>query len=92
MLARLCTGDLRYTESGILAAGNRRMFSRATLFELLQQSGFVVEQGLQMLQSPLQNEDVAAAIRQLAVSAGADPDLAVTDAQATAYIIKAMPK
>ena len=92
MQARLCVGDLRYAESGILAADNRRMFSRGTLFELLQQTGFAVEQGLQIQLAPLQNENVLAAIRQLAVSAGADPDLAVTDAQATAYIIKAVPK
>ena len=45
-----------------------------------------------MLHAPLQNENILAAIRQLAASAGADPNLAVTDAQATAYIIKAVPK
>jgi SAM-dependent methyltransferase len=92
VLARLCIGDLRYADSGILATSNRRMFSRGTLFELFQQNGFAVEQGLQMQLAPLQNENVVAAIRQLAVSVGADPDLAVTDAQPTAYIIRAVPK
>ena len=92
VLARLCIGDLRYADSGILATSNRRMFSRGTLFELFQQNGFAVEQGLQMQLAPLQNDNVVAAIRQLAVSVGADPDLAVTDAQPTAYIIRAVPK
>jgi SAM-dependent methyltransferase len=92
LLARLCIGDLRYADSGILATGNRRMFSRGTVFELFQQNGFAVEQGLQIQLAPLQNENIVAAIRQLAVSVGADPELAVSDAQATAYIIRAVPK
>ncbi|MYN43137.1 methyltransferase domain-containing protein [Duganella sp. FT109W] len=88
---RLCAGDLRYAETGLLAAGQRRLFSRSTLFALFQQSGFAVAQGLQMLDHPLQNEAVMAALRQLALSVGADPDLAITDAHPTAYILQAIP-
>nr|WP_315401848.1 methyltransferase domain-containing protein [uncultured Duganella sp.] len=91
VLGRLCGGDLRYAETGLLAEGQRRLFSRATLFELFQHGGFAVSEGLQILDRPLDNPAVAAAVRQLAASVGANPALAVTDAQASAYIVHAIP-
>ena len=91
LLTRLCGGDLRYAETGLLADSQRRLFSRTTLFELFQHSGFAVTQGLQILDSPLENPAIQAAIEQLAASAGAHPGLAVSDAQATAYLIHAIP-
>lgn len=92
MLTRLCVGDLRYADTGILSASQRHWFSRATLFELFQQSGFTVPQGLQICPTPLQNEAVLAAIRHMAASVGANPELAIADAQPIAYLIKATPK
>lgn len=91
LLTRLCTGDLHAAESGLLAAGQRRLFGRSTLFALLQQSGFAVTQGLQVLDQPLDDPAILAALQQLAASTGADPALAASDAQATAYLLHAIP-
>jgi hypothetical protein len=91
LLTHLFNGDQRYAEAVILAEGQRRLFSRVMLFELFQSCGFVVTQGLQIIDRPLQNPAIQAALQQLAASVGGNPQLAVTDAQATAYIIKAIP-
>jgi hypothetical protein len=45
-----------------------------------------------VIHEKLENPNVLDALRQLASSVGADPQLAVDDAQAVAYVIRAVPK
>ncbi len=89
--ARLCVGDLRYADAGLLNHAQLRWFTRGTIFELFQQAGFRIAQGAPIVHHKLENPTLAAALGQLAASVGADPALALDDAQATAYIVKAVP-
>jgi hypothetical protein len=89
--AKLAIGDFRYGDSGALNKSNLRLFTRGTLFELLQNAGFRIVQGYPVIHTPLQNATVIAALKQLAVSVGANPDLAIDDTQPWQYIIKAVP-
>jgi len=91
MQLRLCVGDLRYADTGLLSPSQRRWFSRATLFELFQQAGFRIEQGVPLVRHRLRNPPLEALLRQLAASMGADPDTAFEDAQATLYVVRAVP-
>ena len=72
-------------------ASNLRWFTRATIFELFENTGFAVTQGYPIIHNRMENMTLAAALKQLSVSVGADPELAFEDAQAEQYIVKAVP-
>ncbi|MGO4382522.1 methyltransferase domain-containing protein [Pseudoduganella sp. RAF53_2] len=90
--AKLALGDLRYEDGGLLDRSHLRWFTRGTMFELFQKCGFTVAGGMPVIHEKLENPNVLDALRQLASSVGADPQLAVDDAQAVAYVIRAVPK
>ena len=89
--AKLCIGDLRYEDSGLLDRTHLRFFTRATMFEMFQGAGFTIEQGFPRIFGELKNESIVAAIKLMAVAVGADPELALQDSLPTQYVIKAIP-
>ncbi len=91
--ARLNVGDFRYEDSGLLDRTHLRWFTRSTMVEMFQQSGFRVEQGKpRIFKSAHPNfEGIVAAIRQLAIQMGGDPDMAVQDALPLQYVVRAVP-
>ena len=89
--AKLAIGDFRYASSGLLLHSNLRLFARASIFDLFQNAGFQIAGGFPVIHTRLETQTMIAALKQLAVSVGADPDLAIEDAQACQYIIKAIP-
>ena len=89
--AKLSVGDFRYEDTGLLRRAYVRLFTRATLLELFQQAGFRVDSGFPRITSELKNESVIAAIKLMASGVGANPELALQDALAVQYVIKAVP-
>ena len=89
MQMRLAVGDLAYTAGGLLSAGQRRWFSRASLLALLHEGGYAMEQGVPLVRHPLSNGPLEATWKQLFASLGADPALAFQDSQPDTYVIKA---
>lgn len=89
--AKLCIGDFRYEDVGLLHKSHLRWFTRATILELFQRAGFQVVQGYPVIHSSIENPTLIAAIRQFAESVGANPDVAFEDSQAMQYIVKAVP-
>ncbi|GJJ05795.1 hypothetical protein RugamoR64_63330 [Duganella rhizosphaerae] len=90
--AKLCLGDFRYEDNGILDRAHLRWFTRGTIFELFQKAGYQIVQGAPVIHERMENPLLTAALHQLAASVGADPALALEDAQAAAYVIKAVPR
>jgi SAM-dependent methyltransferase len=89
--AKLSVGDLRYEDSGLLDRTHMRFFTRATMFELFQGAGFRIEQGFPRIFGEIQNENIMAAIKLMAVGVGADPEQALQDALPLQYVVKAVP-
>lgn len=89
---KLCIGDFRYDQSKLMHASHLRWFSRATIFELFHQAGFKVIQGFPVIHERLQNPALLNALGQVALAVGADPAVAMEDAQAVQYIVKAIPR
>ncbi len=89
--AKLCIGDFRYTDAGLMHKSTLRWFTRATLFELFKNAGFSVTQGYPVIHNRVENVNLAAALKHLSASVGADPELAFEDAQAYQYVVKAVP-
>lgn len=91
MLLRMAVGDMAYGSEGLLSPGQRRWFSRTTLFALFRQAGFQIVHGVPVVRQPLHHAGVEAAMRQLAGAMGVDPDMAFQDSQPDLYVIKAVP-
>lgn len=92
MQLRLAMGDLAYGETGLLSPGQRRWFSRTSMFALFQQAGFEIVGGLPVTSKRLANPPLEAAMRQLAACMGADPDMTFADAQPDLYVVQARPR
>lgn len=89
---RLCTGNFRYEEMGLMDKTHLRWFTRKTIVELFDHSGYsIVEFGARLLDEP-QSEDYVQLIGDLAEFSGADPEEAMRDAKAFQYVVRAMPK
>ena len=89
--ARLNRGDFRYEDSGLLDRTHLRWFTRTTMRELFVSSGFQIETGVPLIFNQPGRDLVLQSIRAMATALGADPELAVTDALATQYVVRAIP-
>lgn len=88
---RLAAGQFRYEDSGLLDRTHLRWFTRITMLEMFEQTGWRMERGLmRTLNSPLQPQ-MLDAVRAFACAAGIDEGLAVQDATAFQYVFKLVP-
>ena len=89
--ARLSIGDFRYEKSGLLDQTHLRWFSRQTMIEMFNKTGFHVESGMPRIFNEPNREVFLPIIEQMAMAAGADPKIAVADALPLQYVIRAVP-
>lgn len=90
--AKLSIGDFRYEPSGLLDRTHLRWFTRQTLIEMFDQSGFQIEAGMPRIFNEPNREVFLPIIEQMARAAGFDPKVAITDALPLQYVIRAVPK
>jgi SAM-dependent methyltransferase len=91
--ARLATGNLRYEEQGLLDRTHLRWFTRITMIELFESTGFRIVKMFPRIFHEPGREFFLPAIRALAAAvSGVDADTAVRDAMALQYVIKAVPE
>lgn len=88
--ARLNCGLFRYEDMGLFDRTHIRWFTRITIIELFQSTGFKIEQGLPLMAQFEPTQDQLAAIRVMAKAVGADPELSVSDAMPFQYVIRAV--
>ena len=89
--ARLNCGLFRYEDSGLLDRTHLRWFTRITIKEMFESTGFsIVEGGARIFDQP--SEVVLSAIREMAYSCNTDPDQAATDAIPLQWVVRAEPK
>jgi len=89
--ARLNCGLFRYEDMGLLDRTHIRWFTRITIIELFQSTGFKIEQGLPRVMQGEPTQDQLAAIRDMAKAIGADPELSVSDAIPFQWVVRAVP-
>lgn len=90
--AKLSIGDFRYESSGLLDMTHLRWFTRQTIIEMLDQSGFKIEAGMPRIFNEPNREIFLPIIEQMARAAGVDPQVAVSDSLPLQYVIRAVPK
>ncbi|KAK6023889.1 methyltransferase domain protein [Ostertagia ostertagi] len=83
---RLATGLFRYEDSGLLDRTHLRWFTRVTLLEMFQQSGWNVQTGLARRLPQAAPPAILEGIRLIAQTAGADPAQAASDAEVFQYL------
>lgn len=89
---RLLSGQFRYEDSGLMDRTHLRWFTRITLLEMFQETGWAVAQGFaRTLPVAPQQPFVLEGIRAFAQACGLDAEMAVNDALPFQYIFKLMP-
>jgi len=89
--AKLSIGDFRYQASGLLDKTHLRWFTRQTIIEMFDQTGYRIAEGLPRIFDEPGRVPFLSLIEQLAKAAGGDPGIAVSDALALQYVIRAVP-
>lgn len=89
--ARLNCGVLRYEESGLLDRTHLRWFTRVTIMEMFSNAGFRIDAGFPRAFAEPGQPGLQQAIKMMAQSIGADPDVAYRDALPIQYVVRAMP-
>jgi predicted O-linked N-acetylglucosamine transferase (SPINDLY family) len=83
------SGNFLYQDSGLLDRTHIRWFTRVSILHMFQSCGYqVTDMTVRRFHQPA--EATIAAIRQMAVAGGADPDQAVEDAMVFQYVVKAV--
>jgi len=86
---KLSIGDFRYETSGLLDKTHLRWFTRQTIFELFDQTGFVITEGIPRIFDEPNRERFLPIIAEMAKAAGLDPGIAVNDSLPLQYVVKA---
>lgn len=89
--SKLSVGDFRYVDAGLLDRTHLRWFTRETMFELFQDTGFQVVSAMSRVFALPSDARIMPAIRSLAQASGGNPDQAEQDALAVQFVIKAQP-
>ena len=90
--ARLAIGDFRYEPSGLLDRTHLRWFTRQTIIEMFDQAGFHVVEGAPRIFDEPHRDRVLPVIEQMAKQLEVDPKVAVSDALALQYVVRAAPR
>lgn len=90
--AKLSVGDFRYEAQGLMDKTHLRWFTRQTMIELFDRSGFIIEQGIPRIFNEPQRESFLPVIGEMARLAGSDPEIAISDALPMQFVIRAIKK
>lgn len=84
-------GDFRYADSGIFDRTHLRWFTRQTINEMFNQAGFSIVQGEPRIFDEPQRAQFLPVIGEMAKLCGFDPQIAMNDALAFQYVLRAIP-
>jgi ubiquinone/menaquinone biosynthesis C-methylase UbiE len=87
---RLSVGDFRYEDSGLFDRTHLRWFTRQTIMELFVGTGFKVVEGFPRIFNEPAKDKFVPVIGVMAKAAGANPEMAMKDALAFQYVIRAV--
>jgi SAM-dependent methyltransferase len=92
IIAKLAIGDFRYEDRGLLDKTHIRWFTRQTIIELFQGSGFRIEQmKSRSFEDPSKENPILPLIGEIARRCGAAAETSITDARVFQYILRAVP-
>ena len=90
--ARLNSGLFRYEDQGLMDRTHIRWFTRTTMIELFESSGYEIVEGFPRIFDEPAREQILPAIKAMAQAIGVDPEQAASDATPLQWVIRANPK
>lgn len=90
--AKLCIGDFRYEPSGLLDKTHLRWFTKQTIIEMFNETGFQVVTYIPRIFNEPKRDRFLPVIAQMASVMGVDSKKVVADSIALQYVIRALPK
>ena len=91
VIVKLCIGEFRYQDSGLLDKTHLRWFTRKTIIDLFSSCGFRIELAVQRVFHEPPRDRFLPLIGQIAKACGEDPADAVNDAIPLQYVVRAVP-
>ena len=91
VVAKLCIGDFRYENSGLLDRTHLRWFTRQTLVETFTGAGFAIQAGFPRVFPEPYREKILPVIGAMAKACGVDPELVMNDALPIQFVVRAVP-
>ena len=91
VFAKLSMGDFRYEDSGIFDRTHLRWFTRQTINDMFHAAGFSIVQGEPRIFDEPQRAQFLPYIGEMARLCGADAKMAMNDAMAFQYVLRAIP-
>jgi 2-polyprenyl-3-methyl-5-hydroxy-6-metoxy-1,4-benzoquinol methylase len=89
---RICGGRFVYQDSGLLDRTHLRWFTRLTIIDLFQSTGYrIVEGGPRIFEHMNPDERIRAAIKSMAQAINADVETSLSDALAFQWVVRAVP-
>ena len=92
LVGNLAIGNFRYQDSGLLDRTHLRWFTRQTMFELFEGTGFAVESVTSRIVGDSNDIPFLSIIKDIANFAGTDADIAVRDSIPFQYVFKVKPR
>lgn len=90
--AKINCGRFIYEDAGLLDRTHLRWFTRLTIIDLFQSSGFRVVEGSPRIFKHMEpNKKMLTAIKAMAEATGADAETSINDALAFQWVVKAIP-
>jgi hypothetical protein len=89
--AMLNCGQFRYQDQGLLDRTHIRWFTRITIIELFESTGYKIIEGFPRIFDEPEREKVLPSIRAMALATGVQPQQAVDDAIPLQWVVKAIP-
>lgn len=91
MQLRLNIGEFRYEESGLLDKTHLRFFTKQTIFEIFNETGFGITKIVPRIFPEPMRERFLPVIENFARLAEVDPKNSVADARPLQYVVRAVP-
>lgn len=91
VIARLCIGDFRYEDSGLLDKTHLRWFTRQTIIEMFTNSGFQIADGCRRIFDEPGKDKFLPMIRDFAKACGVDAEMVLDDVLPLQYVVRAVP-
>jgi len=92
LVGNLAIGNFRYQDSGLLDKTHLRWFTRQTMFELFEGTGFAVESVTSRIIGDPNNMPFLSIMKEIALFAGADVDTTIRDSIPFQYVFKVKPR
>lgn len=88
---RLNSGLFRYEDTGLMDRTHIRWFTRTTIIELFESTGYKIIEGIPRIFEEPTREKILPSIRAMAMAIGVDPEMAVNDSIPFQWVVKAVP-